>query len=310
VLVGGYGDWLHKGGTAKTEVMDTAYYAHLCDLMAQMAGATGRATEAARFAKLRDTVRAAFAREFLRDDGSILESSQTGYALAFTMDLVPARLRAAMTEKFNDSIKAFDWHLATGFIGTPRLMPALFAAGLDRTAWRVLMQDTYPSWLYQVKLGATTMWERWDGWTPEAGFQAVTMNSFNHYGFGAVGESLYRHVAGIDTDGPGFRNIIIHPRTGGGLTFAHAAYEAVTGRIESNWKIEGGGLEAGGRFLLDVKIPAGSRARIHIPAKSASAVTEGGRALRESTSVRVLPSETPNEIICETGSGDYSFVVQ
>ncbi|MDR2676140.1 MAG: family 78 glycoside hydrolase catalytic domain, partial [Opitutaceae bacterium] len=226
VLVGGYGDWLHKGGTAKTEVMDTAYHAHLCDLMSQMAEATGRVAEAARYAELRDEVRAAFAREFLRPDGAILESSQTGYALAFTMDLVPDRLRAAMTEKFNDTIRAFDWHLATGFIGTPRLMPALFAAGLDATAWRVLMQDTYPSWLYQVKLGATTMWERWDGWTPGEGFQAVAMNSFNHYAFGAVGEALYRHVAGIDTAAPGFREIVIRPRPGGGLTHARAAYEA------------------------------------------------------------------------------------
>ncbi|MDR2676226.1 MAG: glycoside hydrolase family 78 protein, partial [Opitutaceae bacterium] len=226
VLVGGYGDWLHKGGAAKIEVMDTACYAHLCALMSRLAGAIGRDADAARFAALRDEVRAAFEREFLRDDGSILESSQTGYALAFTMDLAPPRLREKMAARFNDEIKKFDWHLATGFIGTPRLMPALFNAGLDATAWRVLMQDTYPSWLYQVKLGATTMWERWDGWTPGEGFQAVAMNSFNHYGFGAVGEALYRHVAGIDTAAPGFREIVIRPRPGGGLTHARAAYEA------------------------------------------------------------------------------------
>ncbi len=305
VFVGGYGDWLHKGGTAKTEVMDTAYYAHLCDLMSQMAAAIGRNAEAARFKTLHAEVRAAFERAFLSDDGTLLESSQTGYALAFTMDLVPARLREKMADRFNDTIKAFDWHLATGFIGTPRLMPALFNAGLNDTAWRVLMQDTYPSWLYQVKLGATTMWERWDGWTPEAGFQAVTMNSFNHYAFGAVGESLYRHVAGIDTATPGFRDIVIRPHPGGGLEHARAAYEAATGRVESGWKkLPGGGL------ALDVTIPVGARARIHIPAASASSVTEGGRALSSVSGVRVLASETPGEVVCETGSGSYRFEVK
>ncbi len=305
VSVGGYGDWLHKGGTAKTEVMDTAYYAHLCDLMAQMAEAVGRTSDAARFAQLRDEARAAFEREFLRDDGSILESSQTGYALAFTMDLVPPPLREKMAARFNDEIKKFDWHLATGFIGTPRLMPALFAAGLDATAWRVLMQDTYPSWLYQVKLGATTMWERWDGWTPEEGFQAVTMNSFNHYAFGAVGEALYRDVAGIDTATPGFRDIVIRPRPGGGLTFARAAYEAATGRIESGWRIlPGGGL------ALDVTIPVGSRARICLPAGTGATVSESGRPLASAPGVRVLAAETPGEIACETGSGQYHFEVR
>ncbi|MDF9827154.1 alpha-L-rhamnosidase [Ereboglobus sp. PH5-10] len=305
VFVGGYGDWLHKGGTAKTEVMDTAYYAYLCDLMSQMAEAIGRTTDAARYKALRNEVRAAFEREFLLADGSILESSQTGYALAFTMDLVPPKLRKKTAEKFNDSIKAFDWHLATGFIGTPRLMPGLFEAGLNETAWRVLMQDTYPSWLYQVKLGATTMWERWDGWTPNEGFQAVTMNSFNHYAFGAVGESLYRHVAGIETATPGFRDIVIRPIPGGGLTHARAAYEAATGRIESGWKVlPGGGL------ALDVTIPVGSRAKIHLPAKAATAVTESGRPLASAPGVRVIASETPGEVVCETGSGVYRFEVR
>ncbi|WP_068771858.1 family 78 glycoside hydrolase catalytic domain [Termitidicoccus mucosus] len=305
VFVGGYGDWLHKGGTAKTEVMDTAYYAYLCDLMSQMAEAVGRVAEAARYAALRDEVRAAFEREFLRDDGSILESSQTGYALAFTMDLAPPRLREKMADRFNDEIKKFDWHLATGFIGTPRLMPALFNAGLDATAWRVLLQDTYPSWLFQVKLGATTMWERWDGWTPGEGFQAVAMNSFNHYAFGAVGEALYRHVAGIDTATPGFRDIVIRPRPGGGLTHARAAYEAATGRVESGWKIlPGGGL------ALDVTIPVGSRARIHLPAANPAIVTESGRPLAAAPGVLLLPSEPPGETACETGSGEYHFEVR
>ncbi|WP_152032816.1 alpha-L-rhamnosidase [Ereboglobus luteus] len=296
------GDWLNKGGTAKKEVIDTAFYAYVCDLMSQMAALIGRDAEAARFQKLHKEVRAAFEREFLLADGSIFESSQTGYALAFTMGLVPEHLREKMSAKFNDSIEAFDWHLATGFIGTARLMPALFNAGLDDTAWRVLLQESYPSWLYQVKLGATTMWEAWDGFIPETG---RIKGSLNHYAFGAVGESFYRHIAGINTATPGFRDIVIRPRLGGGLTHARAAYEAVTGRVESGWeKLPDGGL------ALDVTIPVGSRARIFIPARAASAVTESGRALGAAPGVRVLTSEISGEVVCETGSGVYRFEVK
>src|SRR5262249_51369057 len=159
----------------------------------------------------------AFIREFILPDGKIKESSQTAYALAFAFDLIPADLRGKVAGVFVKEIEQKNWHLATGFIGTPRLLPALGIAGRDDVAYRLLQQEEYPGWLFQVKLGATTMWERWDGWTPEKGFQDPGMNSFNHYAFGSVGEWLYRSAAGIDTDGPGFRRIIIRPTVGSGM---------------------------------------------------------------------------------------------
>lgn len=298
VLIGGYGDWLHKGGTAKTEVIDTAYFAHLCQLMAEMGEAIDRPADAQRFAQLHQEIRAAFIREFVAPDGSIVESSQTGYALAFTMGLVPEALAEKCSAQFEHSIQAFDWHLATGFIGTPRLLPGLFNAKLAGTAWRVLMQESYPSWLYQVNLGATTMWERWDGWTPTEGFQAITMNSFNHYAFGAVGEALYRYVAGIDTEAPGYRRIIIRPHPGGGLTAAKAAYEAPVGRIEAGWKISGDELQ------LEVKIPVNTRAKIYFPIRDLAAVREGGRPIRQSST-----GVGEQECAFEVGSGHYSFAM-
>ncbi|MCK5863015.1 MAG: family 78 glycoside hydrolase catalytic domain, partial [Candidatus Hydrogenedentes bacterium] len=161
----GFGDWLNLGGGAKPEVIFTAYYAHMAQLMAHMATLIGRDDEAVHFTDLHEKIRNAFVKMFVNDAGEILDSSQTGYALAFAFDLIPDKLREKAAQHFVEEIERFDWHLATGFIGTPRLLPALSAAGRDDIAWRLLMNTTFPSWLYQVTLGATTMWERWNGWT-------------------------------------------------------------------------------------------------------------------------------------------------
>jgi alpha-L-rhamnosidase len=259
VTVGGYGDWLNQGGGAKTEVMDTAYYANLCGIMAEMARAIGRTADAERLTERRQQVVRAFQRAFVSSDGKILESSQTGYALAFTMGLLPDGIRALAAQNFVGEIASHNWHLATGFIGTPRLLPALHAAGRDDVAYRLLLQDTYPSWLFQVKNGATTMWERWDGWTPTDGFESIGMNSFNHYAFGSVGDYLYRVLAGIDSEGPGFRHLVFQPTPGTGLTWARASFGAPSGTISSSWRI------AGGKLTVDATFPPNTTASIRIP---------------------------------------------
>src|SRR6184192_3384746 len=173
-----------------------------------------------------DDIRSAFQREFIAADGSIKDSSQTGYALAFTMDLIPEAKRKEAAEKFVEEIKKKDWHLATGFIGTPRLLPALTRAGRSDVACRLLMTDTFPSWLYQVKLGATTMWERWDGWTPEKGFQDPAMNSFNHYAFGSVYQWMVENIGGIRSDGPSYKKIVIAPALDPRLDSARTTYQS------------------------------------------------------------------------------------
>src|SRR5262249_25454678 len=150
----------------------------------------------------------------------------------------------------------------------------------------VLLQETYPSWLFPVKNKATTVWERWDGWTPEKGFQTISMNSFNHYSFGAVGEYLYQQVAGIDTDGPGYRKIVIRPAIAAGLTSAQASYESPMGRIESAWQVKGKHLR------LDVLIPPNTTATVYVPAKVASGVSESGRAVVKSSGVSMLHDES------------------
>ena len=242
-----------------------------------------------------------FMEKFVGPEGRILESSQTGYALAFTMDLIPEEKRQEAAQQFVEEIAARDWHLATGFIGTPRLLPGLTAAGETDVAYRLLLNETFPSWLFQVKLGATTMWERWDGWTPEKGFQDPGMNSFNHYAFGSVGEFIYDTVGGIASDGPGFRRIRIAPIPGPGLTWANVRYDSITGRIVSEWKIENG------RITLKVQVPANTTATVQVPTSDPSAVTEGGRAAGEAPGVKPLDAEA-GAAVFEVGSGSYEFV--
>jgi len=297
--IGGFGDWLNLGGSASREVIDTAYYAHLAGLMAEMAHAIGNQAAADRYAKLYDDIKRTFA-GFFAADGTLRGCSQTGYALAFSMDLVPPALREKAAAKFVGEIERFKWHLATGFIGTPRLLPGLHAAGLDDAAYRLLLQDTYPSWLFQVKLGATTMWERWDGWTPERGFQDVGMNSFNHYAFGSVGEYLYGGVAGIHADGPGYKKIRIQPVMGQGLTWALARYDSLHGKIVSHWKVEAG------KLTMEVTIPINTTATVHVPAKDAARVTESGKPIEKVEGVMFLRMQDSSAVY-SVGSGTYRF---
>jgi alpha-L-rhamnosidase len=301
--VGGFGDWLNKGSSASPDVMDTAYRAYDAGLMAEMAHALGKGDDEKRYAALRDQVRDAFIRHFVQPDGGIKDSAQTGFALAFTMGFIPGDLRQKMSDQFVTDLKSTDWHNGTGFIGTPRLLDALHDAGRDDAAYRILLQTTYPSWLFQVGLGATTMWERWDGRTPDQGFQDIGMNSFNHYAFGSVGHYLYSKVAGIDTDGPGFRNIVIAPRPEDGLTFAQADYRSINGPIHSAWKREGAGL------TLTVDVPPNVSAQVRVPVTANQKVTEGGRDAAQSPGVSFMKNEAGGAFY-QVGSGHYIFEVR
>ena len=294
------GDHLNLGGGANPKVIERAYLANLSALMSEMAAAIGKTDDATRYRAQSEDVKASFQHDFIEPDGTITNSSQTGYALAFTMNLVPPDMMGKVGEKFVGELQKTDWHLATGFIGTPRLLPGLHDAGRDDVAYRVLLQETYPSWLFPVKNGATTVWERWDGWTPEKGFQTIAMNSFNHYSFGAVGEYLYQQVAGIDSDGPGYRKIVIHPAIAAGLTSARASYDSPAGRIQSAWQVNGKHLR------LDVTIPPNTTATVFLPAKSASEVSESGRPAVKAPGVSLAHADG-GEAVFGVSSGKYRF---
>ena len=289
----GYGDWLNLGGGAKDEVICTAYFYYLAQLMREMSAAIDNQEAELQYAALGGKIKEAFINAFVKEDGSILESSQTGYALAFTMGLIPEPLLEKAAAKFEQEIVKHDNHLATGFIGTPRLLPALSNAGKFDKAYELLLTKTYPSWLFQVTLGATTMWERWDGWTPDKGFQTNDMNSFNHYAFGSVGEFLYREVGGIQSDGPAFKKLILRPRPGGGLTWAKTSYRSIHGPISTNWRIEDG------RMKLEVTVPANVTATVYVP---------GSQVMAKSGSAHAREAGTVDgAVMYEVGSGEYSF---
>ncbi len=178
----------------------------------------------------------------------------------------------------------------------------MHAAGRDDVAYKLLLQETYPSWLFQVKLGATTMWERWDGWTPEHGFQTIEMNSFNHYAFGSVGEYLYGVVGGIRAESPGYDKIRIQPVPGEGLDWASTSFNSIHGPIATHWKRTPQGLE------LSVTIPPNTTATVYVPAADPATITESGKPAAQAEGVKFLRMEK-GAAAYAVGSGRYEFRV-
>jgi alpha-L-rhamnosidase len=216
-----YNDWLAPvDDMTAPELLVSAYRAYDAELMAEIAAATGRASEAAGYRALRAKIRSAFIEAFVAADGQVASGTQTAYVLGLHMDLIPEELRQAAAGHLAEAIRQENWHLTTGFAGVGYLLPALSSTGHDAVAYRLLEQSSPPSWRYMIDAGATTIGGRWDGWTSERGFQSAWMNSFNHYSLGSVGEWLYRFVLGIDqepgTDGLG--RLLVRPHPGGTLT--------------------------------------------------------------------------------------------
>ncbi len=298
-----YGDWLSpQEDRTPRELFATAYWAYDAALMAEMARATGREREARAYDEVRDGIRAAFVDAYVDGAGRLLGDTQTGYVLALHMDLLPPALRPRAVEHLVDAVEREDGHLATGFVGVGYLCPVLSEAGRSDLAYRLLTQETYPSWGFMIRNGATTIWERWDGWTPEKGFQSPNMNSFNHYSLGSVGEWLYRHVAGIDQEpgSAGFSRLLLRPQPGPGLTGARAEYRSVQGPITSAWRTDGD------RFTLEVAVPPNTTATVCLPVDADAEVSEGEKPVEEAEGVRVL-SRAGREVRLAVGSGTYRF---
>jgi alpha-L-rhamnosidase len=271
--------------------------------MAEMAETIERHDAAKEYKDLHERIKAAFNEAYVASGGRIEGDTQTCYLLALHMDLLPEELRSAAADHLVRAIEREDWHLSTGFVGVGYLCPALTETGHTDVAYRLLNNETYPSWGYTIKNGATTIWERWDGWTQERGFQSPNMNSFNHYSLGSVGEWLYRYVAGIDQDpgGTSYERILVRPRPGGGLTSARARYDSIRGTISSKWEI------SDGAFRLKTTVPANTTATVYVPASDGAGVTEGGGPAGEAEGVEFLREEEGAAVFA-VGSGEYEFV--
>ncbi len=270
-----FGDHLSFGAETPRALINAAFFAYSVKLMARMAGIVGREKDAVRYGELFERLKRSFVGRFVREDGEIESGTQTAYVLALMIGLLPKETERAALRRLVEDIRQRDWHMTTGFMGVSYILPLLSEFGETETAYRLLLQTTFPSWLYPVMNGATTIWERWDGWNGERGFQDPEMNSFNHYALGSVGEWVYRFLFGIDLDEEeaGFRSFRIRPLPGGELTFAGCKYDGPYGRIESDWHVSEDGL------TLRAEVPANTSAEVRLPARADAAVRVDGETI-------------------------------
>lgn len=304
----GHGDWLaldgsdgREGGTSK-ELIGTAFFAYSSGLLAKIARILDKKEDALRYEALSNEARDAFIKRFVHEDGTIEGGTQTSYVLALEFDLLPKELRPLAAAELVRDIRERDNHLSTGFVGTPYINWVLTESGHLDIAYALLKQTTWPSWLYSVTQGATTIWERWDGWTHDKGFQDPKMNSFNHYAYGAIGAWMYAVIGGIDfdPDQPGYKHIVMHPRRGGGLTYATAELHSMYGPIRSAWAQEQD------RFDWNVVVPVNATATVYVPAKDMSHVTEGEQPVESATGVTFLRMDDGCAVF-HLVSGTYDF---
>jgi alpha-L-rhamnosidase len=306
-----FGDWLdYRGRDARrpapvtnNELIATAFFAYSAGLLASAAQVLGKTGDAQRYTALAQKVKAAFNHEFVTAAGRVGPNTQTAYVLALQFDLLPEEARPLAADRLAEEVRQAHYHLSTGFVGTPYLCHVLSRYGHTDVAYELLNQEGYPSWLYSLKKGATTIWERWDGIKPDGSFQDPAMNSFNHYAYGAIGEWLVRVVAGLELDPaePGYKHVLFQPQPGGGLTYARATLDSPYGLVASAWEL------TERDFHLSIAVPPNAHATVRLPARSLDALTEGGRPL--TTGNGILSAHVAGEVaIIQVGSGQYEFV--
>jgi alpha-L-rhamnosidase len=297
-----YGDWLQVDAVTPRDLLATAYFAHSTQIVAQAADVLGHPEIAAEYRALHAQVRQAYIEAFVREGGIVDGETQTGYLLSLAFGLLPRRLVAQAVEHLAADIEKRGNRLTTGFVGVALLCPVLADHGRADLAYALLHQQEYPSWGYTVRHGATTIWERWDGWTEHRGFQAAAMNSFNHYSLGSVGDWLFGRVAGIDQapTSVGYRHLLLRPLPGGSLTSARAQQETVRGRVACGWSI------TSGQLTVTTTVPPGSTAALEIPTPDPASVREGGIGVAGRPGIlRVEPSA--EGVTLRLTSGSYTF---
>jgi alpha-L-rhamnosidase len=304
-----FGDWLayattasdYPGATTGKDLIASAFYAHSTDLLQKAAAVLGRTEDAAFYGALLPRIKAAFLREFVTPAGRVGENTQTAYALALQFDLLPEEMRAEAARRLADEVRTRG-HLTTGFVGTPYLCHVLSRFGYTDLAYMLLNRQEYPSWLYPVKQGATTIWERWDGQKPDGSFQDPGMNSFNHYAYGAIGEWMYRVVAGLEIDPaePGYEHVLVQPQPGGGLTSAVARLQTLYGEAASGWSV------ADGRITVTATVPPNAHGTVRLPSASLADVTETATPVTKAAGLTGV-AQDGGDVVVEVGSGRYRF---
>lgn len=304
-----YGDWLfyhppvnnhtEPDGYTEHDFIATAFFAYSAGIVADAAKELGKSDDYKFYSDLFEKIKKVFINEYVTPAGRVGTNSQTAYVLALKFNLLPENLRAKAAKFLVDDIKSRRNHLSTGFLGTPFLCHVLSQEGYSDVAYDLLLQETYPSWLYPVKMGATTIWERWDGQKTDSTFQDAGMNSFNHYAYGAIGDWMYRTSAGINIIDPGYKRFCLKPQLSDKLTYAKATFESPYGKIESGWE------RKDSQVIVKIKVPVNTTAVVVLPVDDLSKVTENGAPMK---SISKSTGQTGNGF--ERGSGEYTYVFQ
>uniref|UniRef100_UPI0040495354 family 78 glycoside hydrolase catalytic domain n=1 Tax=Gelidibacter sp. TaxID=2018083 RepID=UPI0040495354 len=301
-----FGDWLqpfpektgkigNRGDTPK-ELINTAYFAHSAHLASKVAGVLGKTEDQKKYEDLYKAIADAFENKFFDEDGKFIgkKQTQTSYLLAIHFDLLKPATKIKAQKHLLEEIKNADNHLGTGFLGTPILPKVLDEMGEIALMYKILFKETYPSWFYSINQGATTMWERWNSYSKTEGYNTESMNSLNHYAYGAVGQWMYERIAGIAPLEPGYKSIRIAPHPNEPLNSAAATLNTPYGEVSSSWKIENN------TFILDVVIPPNTSAEISIPANISEALLVNNSVFKETSKVKLKAKE----------NGTYNLLVQ
>ncbi len=305
-----FGDWLfyrpdddNDGRSAVTDkyLIAQCFFANSTDILRKSAAVLGKQEEEQYYANLLGNIKKAFLQEYMTPNGRLVSGTQTAYVLALAFDMLPEGLREQAAERLAENVRRYG-HITTGFLGTPHICHVLSEYGYTNLAYKLLFRKQYPSWLYPVTMGATTIWERWDGIKPDSTFQNVGMNSFNHYAYGAIGDWLYRRVAGIAIGpaNPGYKHIIIQPEPTDSLTFARAVHESPYGTVRSGWE------RKDGKLKVEVAIPPNTQATVRLPGAELAGVRLDGGLLRGGDGVLEVRQDG-GDVVVEVGSGAYIF---
>lgn len=263
-----FGDWLgldaEEGsyhGATPAELTSAAYFAYASDLFAKMAAVVGRDEDARKYDEVHGEAVRHFQNRYFLQDGQMSIQTQTAHVLALSFGLVPEQYRQKTTDRLLELLGQRDMHLSTGFLGTPFIMHALSENGCLDKAYELLLKKDFPSWLYQVEQGATTVWEHWDGLKPDGSMWSADMNSFNHYAYGSIGKWLYEVCVGLRRDErkPGYQHFYVEPQPGGNLTYAETTHLCEYGRILIRWERSA---SQENDMILRVEIPANTTATI------------------------------------------------
>ncbi len=303
-----FGDWLaldttdptsRRGGTPH-DFIASAFYCYSARLVAQAAHVLGKTEQAAIYARLAAEIKAAIQTEYFTSTGRLAVATQTGYVLALFIDLVPDAFRERVQADFIAKLKQDKIHLQTGFVGTPYLCRVLSNIGANDLAYKLLLNEDYPSWLYAINLDATTIWERWNSINPDGSISSTSMNSLNHYAYGSIVEWMFRDMCGLNPSTgadavTGFRHALIAPKPDHALQWAKASYRSAAGCYVSAWRIDDDG-----QLTIEITIPFNTSARVVLPAAQLGAIALNSQPLHDGEQIGECVELT-------LGAGTYKF---